>query len=149
MLRQVDGLVFSAEPARALEPFERVVALYDAEPDEDELEGLLTTFGYLLLQFDEYPGLPLARTLQLLDDLERRHVDAGNSLRIVHYSRWTIARHLGDRAQAEAAYQAWIAAPRDDFAWCEGCEQISEVTHLVETGRPHGRSTGGRSSSFR
>jgi hypothetical protein len=136
LLRQVDGLVFSAEPARALEPFERVVVAYDAAPDEDELDGLLTTFAYLLLQFDEYPGLPLDRTLQLLEDFERRHLAAGNSLRIVHYCRWTIARHLGDQEQVEAAYQAWIAAPRDDFAWCEGCEQISQVTHLVETARP-------------
>ncbi|WP_433009733.1 hypothetical protein [Kribbella sp. CA-294648] len=136
LIAQVDSLVFGVDPAKALEPFGRAVAAYDANPDPDELDGLLTTFGYVVLQFDEYYGLPLDRTLEILDDLERRHREAGNSLRIVHFSRWLIARHLGDRETAEAQYEACLAAPRDEFAWCEGCEQVYQVRHLIETGRP-------------
>jgi cellulose synthase operon protein C len=135
LIAQADRLVFGANPAQALEPFGRAVAAYDAQPDPDELDGLLTTFGYVVLQFDEYAGLPLTLTLEILDDLERRHREAGNSLRIVHFCRWLVARHLGDAETAEAEYQACLAAPRDDFAWCEGCEQIYQIRHLTETGR--------------
>ncbi|GAA3553166.1 hypothetical protein [Kribbella ginsengisoli] len=135
LIAQVDRLVFGADPALALEPFGRAVAAYDAEPDPEQLDSLLTTFGYVVLQFDEYPGLPLDRTMELLDDLERRHRAAGNSLRIVHFCRWLVARHLGDAETAEAQYQACLAAERDDFAWCEGCEQVYQVRHLIETGR--------------
>ncbi|MFI5711803.1 hypothetical protein [Kribbella sp. NPDC051620] len=135
LIAQVDRLVFGADPALALEPFGRAVAAYDAEPDPEQLDSLLTTFGYVVLQFDEYSGLPLDRTLDLLDDLERRHRAAGNSLRIVHFCRWLVARHLGDASVAEEQYQACLAAERDDFAWCEGCEQIYQVRHLIETGR--------------
>jgi tetratricopeptide (TPR) repeat protein len=135
LIAQADRLVFGADPALALEPFGRAVAAYDADPDPEELESLLTTFAYVVLQFDEYFGLPLDRTWELLDDLERRHRAAGNSLRIVHFCRWLVARHLGDAETAEAQYQACLAARRDDFAWCEGCEQIYQVRHLIETGR--------------
>jgi tetratricopeptide (TPR) repeat protein len=135
LIAQVDRLVFGKDPAAALEPFGRAVAAYDAEPDPDQLDSLLTTFAYVVLQFDEYAGLPLDRTLELLDDLERRHLAAGNSLRIVHFCRWLVARHLGDAETAEAQYQACLAAERDDFAWCEGCEQIYQVRYLIETDR--------------
>jgi tetratricopeptide (TPR) repeat protein len=135
LIEQVDSLVFGADPAGALEPFARAVAAYDADPDPDQLDSLLTTFSYVVLQFDEYYGLPLDRTLEILDDLEQRHRDAGNSPRIVHFCRWLVARHLGDQETAEAQYQACMAAPQDDFAWCEGCEQIYQVRHLIETGR--------------
>lgn len=136
LIVQVDSLVFGADPALALEPFGRAVAAYDASPDPDERDSLLTTFAYLVLQFDEYAELPLDRTLEILDDLERRHRDAGNSLRIVHFCRWLVARHIGDRETAEAQYEACLAAPQDDFAWCAGCEQIYQVRQLIETGRP-------------
>jgi tetratricopeptide (TPR) repeat protein len=136
LIARVDRLIFGANPIEALEPFDRAVALYDADPDEDQRDSLLMTFAYLLLQFDESPDLPLDRTRQILDDLERRHLDAGNSLRIVHFIRWTVARQLGDRETTEAAYEAWMAAPRDSFAWCDGCELVYQILHLIETGRP-------------
>ncbi|NEA34166.1 hypothetical protein [Streptomyces sp. SID13031] len=135
LIAQVDSLVFGTDPAAALEPFGRAVAVFDAEPDPEQLDSLLTTFAYVVLQFDEYAGLPLDRTLEILDDLERRHLDAANSLRIVHFCRWLLARQVGDAELAEAQYQACLAARRDDFAWCEGCEQIYQVRHLIETGR--------------
>ncbi|MDX6280573.1 MAG: hypothetical protein QOH03_1644, partial [Kribbellaceae bacterium] len=113
LIAQVDRLVFGADPVLALEPFGRALAAYDAEPDPEELDSLLTTFAYVVLQFDEYAGLPRDRTLELLDDLERRHRAAGNSLRIVHFCRWLVARHLGDAETAETQYQACLAAERD------------------------------------
>ncbi|WBQ06510.1 tetratricopeptide repeat protein [Kribbella sp. CA-293567] len=135
LIALVDRLVFGADPAQALEPFARAVAAYDAQPDPAELDGLLTTFGYVVLQFDEYSGLPLNRTLEILDDLEQRHREVGNSPRIVHFCRWLVARQLGDAVTAEEQYQACLAAPRDEFSWCEGCEQIYQIRHLIETER--------------
>lgn len=135
LLDQVTDLVYGADPVQALEPLDRCIAAYDAKPDPEQRFRLLDLMGCPLLQFGEYPSLPKERTLRLLQDLDRYHGEVGDGVRIRQYYRWMVAHHLGDEVAAEAAYQAWISAPMDEFDWCLGCEQSDMVKHLVATGR--------------
>jgi len=135
LLDQATDLVYGPDPAQALDPLDRCIAAYDAQPDPDLRVRLLDTMGCPLLQFGEYPSLPKDRTLQLLEELDRYHGEVGDGVRIRQYYRWMVAHHLGDEVAAEAAYRGWISARMDEFDWCLGCEQTDMVKHLVGTGR--------------
>jgi tetratricopeptide (TPR) repeat protein len=125
------------EPAKAFVTFSWCLAAYDEDPARFRAEDgslLLWYFKYVVSSLTKFPEVPLDRTYAVIDDMQRRYTLGGHSLHAVYQYRWLVAHHLGDDAAADAWYDKWYAAPRDDNSDCAGCDPTSKVSHLVDRG---------------
>jgi hypothetical protein len=126
------------EPAKAFVTFARCLAQYDADPgarDHDDEHLLLWHFKFITGALPRFPEIPLQRTYEVLDDMERRYRAGGHSLHAVYAYRQRVARHLGDEALADHYYRLWDTAPRDSNSDCVGCDPTSKVYFLTSRGR--------------
>ncbi|MER7005265.1 hypothetical protein ABT297_19770 [Dactylosporangium sp. NPDC000555] len=129
--------VHGGEPAKSFVTFSWCRAEYDAHPerfDREDEHTLLWHFKYMINGLLKFPAVPLARTYDVLDDMERRFRAGGHSLHAVYAYRYQVAEHLGDPA-AEDWYAKWNAASRDQNSDCAGCDPGQKVDHLVGLGR--------------
>ncbi|GAA1755930.1 hypothetical protein [Luedemannella helvata] len=126
------------EPAKAFVTFSWCLSEYDKDPGRhkaEDAELLLWYFKYVISSLTKFPEVPLDRTYEVLDDMQRRYTIGGHSLHAVYQYRWVVAHHLGDDAAADEWYAKWCAAPRDENSDCAGCDPTSKVAHLVSRGR--------------
>ncbi|WP_432982693.1 hypothetical protein [Dactylosporangium sp. CA-233914] len=128
--------VHGGEPAKSFVTFSWCRAEYDAHPerfDEHDEHTLLWHFKYMVNGLLKFPAVPLGRTYDVLDDMERRFRAGGHSLHAVYAYRYQVAAHVGDPA-ADDWYAKWCAAPRDRNSDCAGCDPGEKVDHLVTRG---------------
>ncbi len=100
--------------AKAFAAFARCLADHDAEPGgfgEWSLHNVLWHFKWIVGDLRRFPEVPLARTHQMLDDMERRYRESGNGLHAVYAARCAHAAHLGDFALADELYHRWTTTP--------------------------------------
>jgi tetratricopeptide (TPR) repeat protein len=130
--------VHGGEPAKSFVTFSWCLAEFDAHPERygrEDASLLLWHFKYMVNGMTKFPEVPLARTYDVLDDMERRFRADGHSLHAVYQHRWLVAEHIGDAAAADEWFAKWSAAPRDENSDCVGCDPTSKVEHLVSRGR--------------
>ncbi|HYN92802.1 MAG TPA: hypothetical protein VES42_03020, partial [Pilimelia sp.] len=126
------------EPAKSFVTFSWCLADFDAHPGRHDVSDdrlLRWFFKYVVSSLAKFPEVPLARTVAVLDDMERRFVAGGHSPHAVYGLRWMLARHIGDEKATESWYASWCAAPRDENSDCAGCDPTGKVVHLAERGR--------------
>ncbi|GGM50618.1 tetratricopeptide repeat protein [Dactylosporangium sucinum] len=136
-LHATTAYVHGGETAKAFVTFSWCRAEYDAHPerfDSSDEHLLLWQFKYMVSGLMKFPTVPLARTFDVLDDMERRFRLGGYSLHTVYSYRHSVAEHLGDPA-ADEWFDRWNAAPRDQNSDCVGCDPTSKVYHLLSRGR--------------
>jgi cellulose synthase operon protein C len=129
---------YAGEMAKALVTFTRCLSEFDTQPAPFHARyahQLLWYFKWMVSALTEFPEVPLARTYEVLDDMERRYREAGNRLQAVYKHRFVVARHVGDPDAAELWYQRWISAPRDRLSDCSGCDPSEQVGYLTSRGR--------------
>jgi len=97
--------------------------------------SLLWQFKATITGLTKFPDVPLERTYAVLDEMERRWREGGQSLHAVFQHRHFVARHIGDETAADQWYGKWCTAPRDDLSDCLGCDPSSKVAWLVQRGR--------------
>ncbi|WP_234401878.1 hypothetical protein, partial [Thermobifida halotolerans] len=128
---------YGGEPARAFATFTRCLSAFDAAPTRygpHANHQLLWQFKWMVVSLIDFPEIPLDRTRAVLDDMERRYREGGHSLHAVHGLRCRVARHLGDVAAADAAFELWRTTARDETSDCEGCVPSGMASHLVWRG---------------
>lgn len=134
-----DAYALGGEPAKSMVTFSWCLAEFDRDPGRDYHEAwsdtLLWQFKYMVDDFVSFPGVPLARTYALLDDMERRYREAGEQTQAVYHYRHVVARHVGDAEAAAHWYERWVTAPRDELSDCIGCDPRGMMSHLISTGR--------------
>jgi tetratricopeptide (TPR) repeat protein len=125
------------EPRLSFTPFGRCVADLDADPQRfaQFRRSLLWGYKSIVHSMTYFPEIGLQQTLAMLDEMERRYVDAGFGLHAVHEHRWLVAHHLGDREAAEGHFRTWSATPRDGLSDCIGCDPNEKVRHLTWVGQ--------------
>lgn len=125
------------EPAKGFVTFSWCLAQHDQDPARfgHHEHLLLWYFKYMVHSLTRFPEVPLERTYQILDDMQRRFSAGGHSLQTVHKHRWLVAMHIGDRQAAQRHYEQWQAAPRDSNSDCRGCDPTDQVWHLSQQGR--------------
>jgi tetratricopeptide (TPR) repeat protein len=136
-LHATTAYVHGGETAKSFVTFSWCRSEYDAHPerfDRQDEHLLLWQFKYMVSGLLKFPSVPLGRTYDVLDDMERRFRAGGHSLHAVFAYRHHVAAHLGDPA-AEDWYAKWCAAPRDDNSDCAGCDPTQKVDHLSRVGR--------------
>ncbi|WP_327007204.1 hypothetical protein OHA72_07985 [Dactylosporangium sp. NBC_01737] len=135
-MQATTAYVHGGETAKSFVTFSWCRAEYDAHPDRFDRHAeslLLWQFKYMVSGLLKFPEVPLGRTRDVLDDMERRFRAGGHSLQAVYSYRHAVAAHVGDPAAGEL-YEQWCATPRDDNSDCVGCDPTSKVYHLVSAG---------------
>jgi cellulose synthase operon protein C len=132
-MQATNAYVHGGEPAKSFVTFSWCLSEYDHHPDRysrNDEALLLWHFKYMVSGLTKFPEVPLQRTYDVLDDMERRFRAGGHSLHAVYQHRWMVAEHVGDPA-ADEWFARWVAAPRDDNSDCVGCDPTSKVAHLA------------------
>jgi tetratricopeptide (TPR) repeat protein len=133
----VEAYVWGGEVERAYVPFTQLVRWWDEHPehfDEQDRHTLFWSFKWMVANLTEFPTVPAEQIERTLDDMEQRFALAGNGMNAVALQRFVWARARGTDDTA-AAYERWVATPRDDFSQCEACEPGDRASYLFEVGR--------------
>ena len=133
-----NAYVYGGEPAKAFAPFSWCVSDFDNNPQpyhQSNAHSLLWLFKTMVNGLTDFPEVPLARTYAVLDDMERRYREAGHGLQAVYKYRYVVADHVGLRDEADAWFERWQAAPRDDLSDCDGCDPSDFAEYLAAHGR--------------
>ncbi|MGE0607439.1 MAG: hypothetical protein AB7O62_10120 [Pirellulales bacterium] len=104
---------------------------------ESPLDIALLIWGYrgCLACAISQPQIAKHRILALLDDLERRLNEWGQSLRCVHYLRWKIPLQMGDMGTAIEYEKKWRSSQESALDDCQACELAQYVELLILQGR--------------
>ncbi len=122
---------FGGEPAKSFVTFSWCLAAHDRGDGDPAFEHeLYWQFKWMAGALSRFPEVPLARTYEALDDMERRYRLAGHTMNPLHQYRVVVAQHIGDVAEADEQYRLWCAAPRGEMSDCIGCEPTAKVRHL-------------------
>ncbi|GGU34155.1 tetratricopeptide repeat protein [Streptomyces violascens] len=120
---------YSSEKNKMFVPFARLLRMWDERPedfDKYEIHTLHWTFKWMAGGMLDQPSVPLAAIEKWQAEMAHRYRLAGHSERAVRMGQFAIARHVGDRERAARAYEAWLAADRDEMADCHACELHSQ-----------------------
>ncbi|MEU5113223.1 tetratricopeptide repeat protein [Streptomyces longwoodensis] len=129
---------YSSEKAKMFVPFARLLRMWDEHPedfDAYETHSLHWVFKWMSAGMLDQPHIPLASIEKWLGEMEHRYRLAGHSERAVRSAEFSVAAHIGDRARAERAFAAWLAADRDAMADCHACELHGQGWWHAELGR--------------
>jgi tetratricopeptide (TPR) repeat protein len=129
--------VYGGEPAKSVVTFSWCLAEHDRDPVRYQRARyqLLWHLKYMVSAMLKAPEVPLDRTYAVLDEMQRRYLDAGYGLHAVHAYRHHVARHVGDLDAAGQWFEKWRTTPRDDMSDCVGCDPTDQVRWLHETDR--------------
>jgi len=129
--------IYSGEPARSFVTFSWCLTEHDRDPVRHRrwTHHLMWSFKAIVSAMTKFPEIPLARTYDVLDDMERRWRAGGHSPHAVYAHRHLVARHVGDARAAEDWFTRWSAAPRDELSDCVGCDPTTKAYWLRDQGR--------------
>ncbi|TKR22221.1 hypothetical protein FA014_17625, partial [Cellulomonas hominis] len=133
----VEAYQWGGEVDRSFVAFARLLRWWDEHPehfDAQDRHGLFWSFKWMISGLADFPTVPAEQIDRTLADMERRYALAGNGMDAVAYERFAWARQRG-AADVEAAFQAWVATPRDDFSQCEACDPGDRAAWLLATDR--------------
>jgi tetratricopeptide (TPR) repeat protein len=133
----VEAYQWGGEVDRSFVAFARLLRWWDEHPehfDAHDRHGLFWSFKWMISGLADFPTVPAEQIDRTLADMERRYALAGNGMDAVAYERFAWARQRG-AADVEAAYQTWVATPRDDFSQCEACDPGDRAAWLLATDR--------------
>lgn len=129
---------YGGEPAKAFVTFSWCLSDLDNNPQpyhQRALAGLLWVYKAIVNALTKFPEVPLARTYAVLDDMERRYREYGQGMQAVYKYRYVIADHVGLTGDADAWFERWQAAPRDQLSDCVGCDPSDVAEYLSARGR--------------
>lgn len=123
----VTAATFSGADEKALVAFAWVLSKFDSEPECVDLPDLLWKYKWVVASITSFPTVSLKKIREMEDDMERRYLAAGYSLRPVHDVRADLAIDTGHADRVRENFEKWIQSPRDQMADCRACEQNSEI----------------------
>ncbi|MDR1825731.1 MAG: hypothetical protein LBR27_10485 [Bifidobacteriaceae bacterium] len=134
----VESYHFGGEPEKAIVPFTKEVALYDAHPellDDQDRHSLFWSFKWMVASLRDYPTIPAEQIEATLNDMAERFARESISADAVVHARFHWLWHKGDPAAA-AAFEEWGRQVRDDISNCRLCSEADRVDYLITTGKP-------------
>lgn len=117
----MEAAAFAGRGDLLLVAFAWCLARFDAEPDHFFRHGLYWKYKWVVGHAVEFPEIPRAKIDELLDDMQRRWEQDGNSLHAVWTCRRMVAVHLRDEQAARAAHAELRRTRRDWLSDCEAC----------------------------
>ncbi|WP_127505191.1 tetratricopeptide repeat protein [Actinoplanes solisilvae] len=130
-LLATNAYTYGGEPAKAFATFAWSLNDFDRNPGRHHTHGkhtLLWHFKTMVSAMTSFPEIPLQRTYAVLDDMERRYLEDGQSLQAVHKHRYLVASHIG-APEADEWFARWQATPRGELSDCIGCDPSSTAAY--------------------
>jgi hypothetical protein len=134
----ISAYEFGGEAPRMLVPFARVLRMWDDDPadfDRWAIHRLHWHFKWVTSGMISHPSVPLSTMHKWLAEMEQRYRQRGYGRQTVQAQRHFVASHVGDNATAQEAFEAWLAADRDEMSDCQACEHKGQGDWRVDTGR--------------
>lgn len=130
----IDAATFGGSPDKALVAFAWCRGQQKKDPQRFDPEPMLWKQKWVVGRLDEFPHISRKQIADALDDVEQSFakVDAGK--RAALKLRYQAARDMGDDAEADRLWDAWLEAPRDHLTDCRVCELDDELDHHVDKG---------------
>ncbi len=133
----VEAYVWGDEVSKAYLPFTELLRWWDEHPetfDEEDTHAMFWSFKWMVSNLMEFSSVSAEQIERTLEDMRRRFAIAGNGMNAVRLCEFHWASQRGADG-VEAAYQAWVSTPHDDYAQCAACEPGDRAAYLFETGR--------------
>ncbi|MFP2928929.1 hypothetical protein ACLESO_27775 [Pyxidicoccus sp. 3LG] len=136
MLRDalIDAATFGGFPDKALVAFAWCRGQQKKDPKRFDPEGMFWKQKWVVGRIKEFPHITRKQIVDALDDVEQCFRTAEAGRRAVLKMRYQAARDMGDEAEAERLWAAWLEAPRDHLTDCRVCELDDELDHHVDRG---------------
>ena len=136
MLRDalIDAATFGGFPDKALVAFAWCRGQQKKDPKRFDPEGMLWKQKWVVGRIKEFPHITRKQIADALDDMEQCFTLADAGRRSVLKLRYSAAREMGDDAEAERLWAAWLETPRDHLTDCRACELDDELDHHVDKG---------------
>jgi tetratricopeptide (TPR) repeat protein len=136
-LHAINAYIYGGEQVKSFVTFSWCLASFDRDPARHtrSRHTLMWHFKHMVSGLTKFPEVPLGRTYDVLDDMERRWREGGHSLHAVYSHRHLVARHVGDLDAAQNWFDQWCTAPRDALSDCLGCDPSSKASWLSTRNR--------------
>lgn len=130
----IEAAFWGGEPDKALVAYSWCLAKFDRNPEAFAEWNLLWRYKWIVNIIIDFPQIPKEQIYQMLDDMERRYVQAGYGLRVVTYYRYRTERFFGFKDKALSYYERAETMPRDLLSDCPACETDEKVTYQIYRG---------------
>ena len=122
----VEAAFWGGEADKALVAYSWCLAQFDKNPEQFSEWVLLWRYKWIVNIIIDFPQIPREQIYKMLDEMERRYLQAGYGLRVVYYYRYRINKFFGYRDEALRHYQ---------YAQTVSCLQVAPlhfVQHLID-----------------
>ena len=113
----------------------QVIKLYDEHSarfgENKHTHTVLWHYKWLIETAIEFYQISIEQFEGLAEDLKRRFMSEGYSLRPYHSARFTFYKYI-DWEKAEESYQQFLKEERDSLSNCPACERAKEVEYLLD-----------------
>ncbi|RKG90726.1 hypothetical protein [Corallococcus terminator] len=130
----IDAATFGGFPDKALVAFAWCRGQQKKDPQRFDPEDMLWKQKWVVGRLDEFPHISRKQIADALDDVEQSFAKLDAGQRAALKLRYQMARDMGDTAEAERLWEAWLVAPRDHLTDCRVCELDDELDHHVDRG---------------
>lgn len=120
--RFIEAATFAGLPEKALVALSWCLAQSDRDPRRFPEAWLLWEYRWVCVGFKRLPQISRRQILDTLDDMQRRYVRCGWSLRPVYARRCHTHMMLGDLDLGRHFLPLWQETPPDKEADCRACE---------------------------
>lgn len=119
-LRQVNWLN-KKEKAIATMPW--LLKRIDEGHNQDSAHTVLWMYKWIIINLSDFAAISLSQIDQLLNDMEKRFLDHGTGMRIIHYFRMIVNSDLGNMSQALEHMKLYLKDNKScDLDDCKACQ---------------------------
>ncbi len=123
--------IFSGYSMNAIIAFSWCLSQYDRNPERFSSYSLLWEYKWILGHVDEFPDICLGKIDEIFEDMRKRYLQQGASLRAYYSLKCKHMMKLGQKMEAEEFYRKWTDTPRDYLSDCKACDLDSEIEYLI------------------
>jgi cellulose synthase operon protein C len=132
----VESACFGARPDLLIVTFSWCLSTFDRHPEADISEyQLLWRMKWVVSALPDFPQIKLATIHQMLDDMERRFRNYGESIQPVLGKRRSVALQTGDLEGARAFHRQFARMQRTILSDCHACELDALACYWFDIGR--------------
>lgn len=88
----------------------------DRDPSHFNVDDILWEYRWVISEMPTFPQITRAQIEEALDDVTRRYLAAGSTLRAIHLLRINVCISLKDKPAAAVALERWKQTARDRFS---------------------------------
>lgn len=130
----VQAALWGGVPEKCLVAYTWCLAQFDAHPGEFDVWRLLWRYKWIVSSICDFPQISKEQIRAMLDEMERRYLNAGYGLRPVYLYRYHAEKFWGNRGAAIKLFRRSRQLPDDDVSDCRACDTDAQVSFQLYLG---------------